>query len=86
VSAARASRRSLRLIKLNDENYRERELSSGGPHDNGRDLQLGITDVRFDPREQLRRHLANTVLLGVLTRLLEYLFFRLTPHDVLTTA
>jgi hypothetical protein len=50
------------------------------------DFQLGVTNVRFDALDQLRRHLPDAVLLGVLSRFLEYLLFRLTPHDVLTPA
>jgi hypothetical protein len=50
------------------------------------DLQLGVTNVRFDALDQLRRHLPDAVLLGVLSRFLEYLLFRLTPYDVLTPA
>jgi hypothetical protein len=48
--------------------------------------KLGVTDVRFDALEQLRRHLPDAVFLGVLSRFLEYLLFRLTPYDVLTPA
>jgi heme/copper-type cytochrome/quinol oxidase subunit 3 len=47
-------------------------------------LQLGVTDVRFDARDQVRRYLANTVLLGVLSRFLEYFLFRLAAYDMLT--
>jgi hypothetical protein len=50
------------------------------------DLQLGITNVGFDVREQLRRHLPDAVFLGVLSRFLEHLLFGLTPYDVLTSA
>jgi hypothetical protein len=50
------------------------------------DLQLGITDVRFDAREQFWRHLPDAVFLSVLTRFLKYLLFRLTSYDVLTPA
>jgi hypothetical protein len=50
------------------------------------DLQLGITNVGFDVREQLRRHLPDAVFLGVLTRFLEYLLFCLTSYNVLTPA
>ncbi len=50
------------------------------------ELQLGVTDVRFDALDQLRRHFPDAVFLGVLSRFLEYLLFRLTPYDVLTPA
>jgi hypothetical protein len=48
------------------------------------DDQLGVTDVRFDALDQFRRHLANAVFLGVLTRFLKYFLYCLTPYDVLT--
>jgi hypothetical protein len=48
--------------------------------------RLGVTDVRFDFFDQFRRHLANAVFLGVLTRFLEYLLFCLTSYNVLTPA
>jgi hypothetical protein len=49
-------------------------------------LQLGVTDVRFDALYQFRCHLPDAVFLGVLSRFLEYLLFRLTSYDVLTPA
>jgi hypothetical protein len=65
-------------------------MGSTGPSDcpvrryNGQDLQLGVTDVRFDELDQLRRDFAYSVFLGVLSRFLEDFLFRLTPYDVLT--
>jgi len=49
-------------------------------------LRLGVTDVRFDALDQFRRHLANAVFLGVLSRFLHYFFYGLTSDDVLTPA
>jgi hypothetical protein len=40
--------------------------------------------VRFDALDQLRRHFADAVFLGVLTRCLKYFLFRLTPYDEIT--
>jgi hypothetical protein len=48
-------------------------------------LTLGVADVRFDAFDQFRRHLANAVFLGVLTRFLKYFLYCLTSHDVLTS-
>src|SRR5262245_13303744 len=46
----------------------------------------GVSDVRFDPRQQLRCHLANAVLFRMLAGLPEHLLLGLAPHDVLTAA
>jgi hypothetical protein len=42
--------------------------------------QLGVADVRFDSLHHLRRDLLDAVLLSMLSRFLENLLFRLTPH------
>jgi hypothetical protein len=49
-------------------------------------LKLNIPNIRLDELDQLRRHFTDAMFLGVLTRFLEYLFFSLTPYDVLTPA
>jgi hypothetical protein len=38
-----------------------------------------VTDIRFDALDELRGHLPDAMFLGVLSRFLEYFFFRLTP-------
>ena len=42
--------------------------------DQVRHLQLSVTDVRFDALNQLRRHFADAVFLGVFIRCPKYLY------------
>jgi len=44
---------------------------------NRQDLYLCVTDVRFDALDQIRCRFADAVFLGVLSRFLENLLFRL---------